>query len=40
MKPVSKIYMALIFLFLYAPIFVLIFFSFNAPVRRLFSAVV
>ena len=30
MKPVSKIYMALIFLFLYAPIFVLIFFSFNA----------
>lgn len=30
MKLVSKIYMALIFLFLYAPIFVLIFFSFNA----------
>ena len=30
MKTVSKIYMALIFLFLYAPIFVLIFFSFNA----------
>ena len=30
MKTVSKIYLALIFLFLYAPIFVLIFFSFNA----------
>lgn len=29
-KTVSKVYLALIFLFLYAPIFVLIFFSFNA----------
>ena len=29
MKKISKIYLALIFLFLYAPIFVLIVFSFN-----------
>lgn len=30
MKYISKIYMALIFLFLYAPLFVMVFFSFNA----------